>query len=316
MSNKLKVAITGVGHMGRYHVNVLSQIKTVDFTGIFDKDKKLAKAISKEYKVKHFDNFSDLLDNTDALIIAVPTSLHFSVAKEAINLNKHVLVEKPLCNNLSDARKLIKLAQKKKVKLFIGHVERYNAAVQELNKIVKSSSLICWESKRISTYTRRAFDIGVGLDLLIHDVDIALRIIKSPVKKIQSIGRKVYTKFEDILNVQMLFENGCVARFLVSRAHHQKERSLKITLKNSDIVLNFVTQDINIYRDAETNITTKPESIMYKQQSSVERVFIHKENPLKLEILDFIDSINKNKEMDYNNDLTTLETVFEIIKQI
>ena len=313
--NKIKVGVVGVGHMGSYHVNVLSQIKTIDFVGVFDKSVKVGKKIASQYYVKCFESYEKLMEQIDAIIIAVPTSLHYETARLAVENKKHVLVEKPLCNKLEDAKELVRLASGHKVKLFIGHVERYNAAVQELKKLVKKPPIL-WESKRISTYNKRPTDIGVALDLLIHDIDIAMKIIKSPIVDIEAMGKKVYTQFEDVLTAQIRFANNCLARFLVSRVQNQKERTLKINLKNSDIVLNFETQDIKIYKNAATNITTSPKSIKYKQQSSVERVFIHKENPLKLEVLDFINTILKDKEMDYESDLMTLETIFKIIEQI
>ncbi len=312
---KLALGVVGVGHMGKYHVNVLSQIRTIDFVGIYDKDENLREKIAQDYQVKAFSSLKEIIANVDALIVAVPTSLHYETAQEVIKAQKHVLVEKPLCNNLEQAKHLVALAEENNVKLLVGHVERYNAAVQELEKLITTPPIL-WESKRIGTYNKRPSDIGVALDLLIHDIDIAIKTLKSPIVDFTAMGEKIYSDFEDILIVQARFANNSLARFLVSRAHHQKDRILKISQKSSDIVLDFVTQDINIYKDAASNITTNPESIMYKQQASIERVFIHKENPLKLEILDFIDSIIEDKKIDNQSDLLTLETIFKILEQI
>lgn len=313
--NLLKIGVIGSGHMGKYHINVLNTFNHINFIGIFDKNKKEALKISQEYKIKSFSSFNEILDNVDAVVLATPTSTHYQLGKEILSRGRHLLIEKPITNNLDLARELVELAEKKKVKFLIGHVERYNAAVQELNKLVKKPYL--WESRRVGPSTRnRTIDIGVVLDLLIHDIDILLRVVKKKIIDFSAHGHKVFSNFEDVVQASIKFEGGCIANLIVSRIHHLKERSLQISQEGFTLVLDFTTQDISIFRKGQSQVTTQKSGIKYQQQSSVERMFIHKENPLKLELEFFVNLIEKNLPNDNNLDLKTLEISLEIIKQV
>lgn len=315
MKKGIIVGVAGVGHMGKYHVNVLSQIKNAHFLGVYDRDQEEARKVAREFNVSSFSHLEELCDQVDAVILATPTSTHYDLGKKILEADKHLLIEKPITDNLSKAEELISLAQTRKRKLLIGHVERYNAAVQELEKLIEEPYF--WESRRVSPNTSgRIFDVGVVLDLLIHDIDILLRLMKKKVVKISASGNRVLSDHEDAVQTILQFENGTVAGLVVSRLHHLKERLLRITQKDGTILLDFTTQDISIYRNGQSQVTTSKGSIRYQQHSSVDRMFIHKENPLKLELEHFIKLISEDIPNDNLLDLKTLEISLEIIRQV
>lgn len=315
MNQEIRIGVAGVGHMGKYHVNVLSQIKNIHFTGVYDTDQEIAKTVSSEFNVANYSSLKDLYQHADAVILATPTSTHYELGKEILLAGKHLLIEKPITDDLAKAQELIDLAQAKKQKLLIGHVERYNAAVQELENLIKEPYF--WESRRVGPNTSdRIFDAGVVLDLLIHDVDILLRVMKKKVVSISASGNKVFNDNEDVVQSVIKFENGTVAGLMASRVHHLKERQLWITQKDGTILLDFTTQDISIYRNAQSQVTTSKGSIRYQQHSNVERMFIHKENPLKLELEYFVKLIHEDLPNDNELDLETLKISLEIIRQV
>jgi len=224
-----KVGIVGVGRMGEYHAGVLSEMREAEFIGVVDSDQKRAKIISERYKTSNYREYKDLFSKVDAVVIAVPTSLHYAIGKEFIEEGIHTLLEKPCTDDLGQAEELFDLAAKKKVTLHIGHIERFNGAVQELFKIVKDPIYI--ECKRMSPFSPRSKDDGVVLDIMIHDIDIVLNLVDSDVAKINVIGNSVFSKRDDLINAQIEFENGCIANLLASRVSQNKVRTIEVTQK-------------------------------------------------------------------------------------
>ena len=307
---KPRISILGVGHMGSYHASVMSQNFPDFFRGVYDLDPEKSKLISNNFGVKSFSSIDQMLEDSDAIIIASPTPTHYSYTKKALESDKHVLIEKPLADNLEHAKEICEIAKNRRRNLLVGHVERYNAAVQELSHLIKSPRL--WISRRIGPSNDRIKGVGVSLDLLVHDLDICIRMMKSDVKKVQASGFSVDKEYEDGVSVNIEFENGCLANFLACRVSHQKERLLTIIDKDYNIILDFTNQDITVYRKGASSVTTEPNQIRYKLQSTMERLFIHKENPLKLEIEDFVNSITGNTCLDTSIDLKTLELALHV----
>lgn len=308
---KIPVGVLGVGHMGSYHAGVLSQNYPHDFVGVYDADSKRSKAIAKKHDVKSFSSIEEMTKEIKAVIIATPTSTHYEYTLKMLSENIHVLVEKPFTDNYENALELCQVSKKKNLNLMVGHVERYNGAVQELSKLVDTPYL--WLSRRIGPSNNRIKDSGVCLDLFIHDLDICLRTIKSRVCDVKASG--VFTqknRYEDAVSAQITFENGCLATFLACRVSHQKERLLTIIDKNYNLLLDFTTQDITVYKDGQSHITTEPKQIRYQLQSTIERLFIHKENPLKSEIDDFLCSIRDGKTIENELDLETLKIALKV----
>lgn len=312
----LKVAVIGAGHMGEYHIRVYAELISVKLAGIVDVNIDRAKSLALRYKTKVFKNYQDLFDKVDAVSIAVPTSFHYKITKDCLLHGINVLLEKPMTKSFIQAKELFKIAWQKKLILHIGHVERFNGAVQELKKIVKNPIYI--ESHRLTTFNSRINDIGVVMDLMIHDLDIILNLMDSKLVKINALGRKVCSKYEDIANVQLLFANGCLANITASRITEEKFRTLSIIQPNAYIFLDYTTQDLHIHRQSKSEYFVQKEEVLYKQESFIERLFVHKENPLKAEIVHFLEAVkNKSyKQIKDKTELKSLKLALEIEKLI
>ena len=219
-----KVGVVGAGKMGEYHIGVLSEMRATDLVGIVDSDQERAKIISERYNVPSYGDYKELISKVDVVVIAVPTSLHYPIGKEFLKAGVHTLLEKPCTDNLAQARELFDLSDKKNITLHIGHVERFNGAVQELFKIVKNP--IYLECRRMSPFTARAKDDGVVLDVMIHDIDIVLSLIQSDVINVNVIGSSVFSGRDDLINAQIEFKNGCIANIIASRVSQNKVRTL------------------------------------------------------------------------------------------
>ncbi len=317
MPNKIKLGLIGTGHMGQYHVNVATGLASdYDVIGIYDASADRAAEIAGRFGVKAFGNLSELIEACDAVTVGVPTIYHYQIAKEALEKGKHVLVEKPITETTEQARELVALAKSKGLVLQVGHVERFNAAVMELKKVADKPMLV--ESRRLSPPSARIGDVGVTLDLLIHDLDIITNLIGREIKSIHARGKKIYSNHEDIAVATLQFEGGAVANLTASRATQSKIRTLTISQEKAYIILDFSTQDIEIHRQASIASLSVPDELRYKQESFVEKIFIHKDNPLRQEHLHFIRCIRKEETpmVSGESDIRTLETANEILRQI
>ena len=313
--SEFKVGVVGVGKMGEYHVGVLSEMREVDLVGVVDSDQERAKKISEQYKTRSYNNYKDLFNEVDAVVVAVPTSLHYAIGKEFIEAGIHTLLEKPCTDDLSKAEELFDLAEKKKITLHIGHVERFNGAVQELFKIVKDPIYI--ECRRMSPFSSRIKDDGVVLDIMIHDIDIVLKLVNSTVVNINVIGNSIFSKRDDLINAQIEFENGCIANILASRVSQNKVRTLEVTQKESSILLDYTEQEIFVHRQSSSESQLSPGSLRYKQESLIERIFVHKDNPLKLELKHFIDCAENGSQskLAIKKELNSLQIALQILSQ-
>jgi predicted dehydrogenase len=292
----LKVGVIGVGHMGEYHTRLYNELEEVELAGVVDIDEFKAKRIGEIYNTRYFCDYHELLPLVDVVSIAVPTSLHYEVAATCLEEKKHVLLEKPMTTSLKDALFLFSLSEKKGVVLQVGHVERFNAAVQEVKRFINELYLI--ECRRLGPWIEdRITDTGVILDLIIHDVDIILSLVNSDkVEKINVAGKSVASPYEDIVCVQLIFNSGIIGTITASRVTHNKIRTLTITQKNSYIFLDYANQELHIHREAATHYSSHPNLVRFQQEGYVQRIFVHKDNPLKLELLHFIKSIIGNKK--------------------
>jgi predicted dehydrogenase len=310
-----KIGVVGVGKMGEYHVGVLSEMREVDLVGVVDSNLERAKIVSEQYKTSSYKNYKDLFPIVDAVVIAVPTSLHYEIGKEFIESGIHTLLEKPCTDDLGQAEDLFAHAAKKNVTLHIGHVERFNGAVQELFKIVKEPIYI--ECRRMSPFLTRIKDDGVVLDIMIHDIDIVLNLVESTVKKINVIGNSIFSERDDLINAQIEFDNGCIANLLASRVSQNKVRTLEVTQKESSILLDYTEQEIFVHRQSSSESQLSPGSLRYKQESLVERIFVHKDNPLKLELKHFIDCATNGskRKLSVKKELNSLNIALQILSQ-
>jgi predicted dehydrogenase len=310
----IKVGVVGLGHMGGYHASLCSMIPVVNLVAVSDFSIEQHNKV-KAPNVKKSRDFRDWISMVDAVIVAVPTDVHYEVAKTCILNGKHVLVEKPMTKNLEQAQELLELADAHNVTLHVGHVERFNGAVQEIKKIISEPFLI--ESHRMGPFAPRVQNDSVILDLMIHDLDIILSLVNSPVKDFNAHGCRVYSNSCDIASVQIFFENGVIAHVISSRVSQIKMRTMVIHQRNEFIQLDFTNQDILVHRQGSSSVQVGPDELKYRQESTIERLFVYKENALKLEIEYFINAIKSgNGKITPEQDLSTLALTFEIEKRL
>ena len=316
MKSPIRAGVVGVGHMGQYHLGVFSDLFEVELGGIADIDRNKCRRLARKYQTKGYTDYRRLSDLLDVVSIAVPTELHYKIARGFLEAGVHVLVEKPMTDNLEQAKDLFKLAESNGLVLHVGHVERFNGAVQELRKIVKDPLML--ESRRMGPFTNRNVKDGVILDLMIHDLDIILNLVKSRVRDLFAVGALVFSDREDLANVQLVFENGCLANLTASRSTQHKVRTLAITQKDSYIFLDYTDQDIQIHRGATSQHTLTRQELKYKQESTIERIFVHKDNPLKLEIKNFLDCVmnGSTKPVSTKDELYSMQVALEIIDKM
>ncbi|MFH1832412.1 MAG: Gfo/Idh/MocA family oxidoreductase [bacterium] len=310
----IKLGIIGLGRMGGYHASVCSQLNSINFFAVADPSEQAWDKVKKPDVLKSPD-YTQWIDSVDAVIIALPTELHYPVAKDCLLRRKHVLVEKPLTKTIDQATELFSIADQNNVVLHVGHVERFNGAVQELKKILDTPYLI--ECHRMGPFDPRVQNDSVVLDLMIHDLDIVINMVNSPIKKLSAHGTKVHSQNCDIASVQLTFENGVIANIISSRASQIKKRTMAIHQQNEFILLDFATQDITIHRQANSSVQVGADQVKYKQASIIEHLFIYKDNPLKHEIEHFINAIKTQENMhNQEQDIVALKVVFEIEKQL
>lgn len=309
-----KLGIIGLGHMGGYHATATRTIAHAELVGIADPNPENWKKIKSPH-VKKTKSFHEWIEEVDGIIIAAPTALHYEIAKECLERGKHILLEKPLTKNYEQAKELFAIAKEKDLTLHAGHVERFNGAVQELKKLIHKPYLI--ECHRMGPFTTRAINETVILDLMIHDLDIIVSLAQSPVKRFDVVANTVRSPLADIATVQVEFENGIIASVKSSRVSHTKQRSMAIHQESAFIKLDFTTQDIFIHRHTSEDFKVGHNQMKYRQEGMVERLFVYKDNPLKLEIEHFIRSIETGKKrIRPEQDLEALKLTLEIEKAI
>jgi predicted dehydrogenase len=277
----INVAIIGIGHLGARHLKVYSELKDkVNIAGICDIKVHRTQRLADHYKVKFFKDYRDLPPEVEAVNICTPTVTHFEIAKHFLENGVHTFVEKPMTLNVEQADRLIELAEGNNLKLQVGHVERFNAAFQSIKHFTTHPLFI--ECHRLNRFPNRSLDIGVVMDLMIHDIDIILGLVAAPLKDIQAVGINVLTPLDDIASVRLTFENGCVCNLTASRVSEDVMRKIRIFQKNSYISLDYVKQEAYIYK--------KHYKLIFKHALPIE-----KEEPLKKELESFIDCVRENQ---------------------
>ena len=316
---KVRAGVVGTGHMGQYHVLVFAELPDVELVGVVDTDAERAGAVARQYETHAFTDHRQLIGRVDVASIAVPTDRHFEVARDFLEAGVSVLVEKPMTTTLEQARELFDLAERRGAVLHVGHVERFNGAVDELRQIVRAPILV--ESRRLGPFAPRVQDDTVVMDLMIHDIDIVLRLVDSPPVRLAAQGAAVHSSVTDVANVQIRFESGTVATITASRATEEKIRTLAITQPDAYIVLDYTEQDIHIYRRAAQQYTMNRTSIRYSRASFVEHLKVHRDNPLKLELQHLLAAHRRRQAgervaLDVADDLTSLAMALEIERMI
>jgi predicted dehydrogenase len=299
----VKVGVIGVGSLGQHHARIYSRLPDVELVGICDIDKSRAKQIARKCRTSFCADYRDLYGNVDGVSIVTPTSTHKDIGLAFLGQGIHILVEKPITTSIEEADELLKRARDKNVILQVGHIERFNAGIQAIKAI--SSHPVFIECHRLSPFKKRSLDIGVVLDLMIHDIDIILNLVGSPVIKIDALGVKILTSYEDLANVRLQFENGAVCNITSSRVANKTMRKIRIFQEDAYISLDYEKQEAAIYKKSGMRITSR-------------RIPIKKEEPLLLELKSFISCIKENSPplVSGFEGREALRVALEIVKQI
>ena len=315
----VRAGVVGTGHMGQYHVLVYAELPGVELVGVADIDGDRAATIAGRYGTQAFSDHRALIGRVDVASVAVPTEQHFHVARDLLEAGISVLVEKPMTPTLEEALELFAVAARSGAILHVGHVERFNGAVDELKHLVRAPILI--ESRRLGPFVPRVQKDTVVMDLMIHDIDIVLGLVDSPPERLAAQGGSVHSEVADVAAVQIRFASGTVATITASRATEEKIRTLAITQPDAYIVLDYTEQDIHIYRRAAQEYTMARGSIRYRRASFVEHLKVHRDNPLKLEIQHLIDARRRRQTgepvvLAQADDLRSLAMALEIERMI
>lgn len=292
----LKIGVFGAGHLGKFHLNNWKEIEGVELVGFYDPSDRTAKAVIEKYNLKRFTNPEDLMALVDAADVVAPTNYHFDLCKLAVRMGKHVFVEKPMCNTMEEANELVKLVREANVKLQVGHVERFNPAFLAVKDLQLNPMFI--EVHRLSQFNPRGTEVSVILDLMIHDIDIILSLVKSDVKQVHANGVAVMTDTPDIANVRIEFDNGCVANLTSSRISMKKMRKIRLFQRDAYIGIDFLEKKSEIIKMKDTNdkdaFTFEIETKNGTKTIAVSNPAVKDVNAIKMELQQFKDAILNN----------------------
>ena len=300
---KLRVGVVGVGHIGGNHARIYAELPQAEFIAIFDIDPVRAAEIAAKYKATAARSLEEFPGMVDAASVATSTSAHFSVARDLLMRGKHLLIEKPITENTADARELAQHAAEKRLVLQVGHVERFNPVLSALEQRLTHPRFI--EAHRLSPYPNRSTEIGVVLDLMIHDLEIILHLVDSTVENIDAVGVPVLSRGEDIANARLRFTDGCIANITSSRISPERMRKIRVFQEDAYLSLDYQGQSGEIYRRVNGQITREP-------------VAIEKEEPLRQQLASFADCALTGGEprVSGSHAAAALELAVEITKRI
>lgn len=316
----LKVGVFGVGHLGKFHLNNWKEIEGVKIVGFFDPNNDNAKEVVEKYGIKRFMDEDKLIDSCDAIDVITPTTLHYDICMKAVRKGKHVFVEKPITHTLQEGKDLVNMVREANVKLQVGHVERFNPAYLAIKDMHLNPMFI--EVHRLAQFNPRGTEVSVILDLMIHDIDIILSLVKSDVKNIAASGVAVMTDTPDIANVRIEFNNGCVANLTSSRISMKKMRKIRLFQKDAYIGIDFLEKKTEIIKlkqpEDENAFSFDIDTPNGKKTIAIATPSIEPLNAIKLELNAFVDAIVNNKPTQVNeiDGYLAMEVAHQILDKI
>ena len=316
----LKIGVLGAGHLGKIHIKCIKQIDRYELVGFYDPDAATAKAVEEELGVPCFDTLETLIEAVEVVDIVTPTVQHFACASKALGLRRHVFIEKPIVATPDEASRLVRLADEAGVKVQVGHVERFNPAFIAAEPYIKSPLFI--EAHRLSMFNPRGTDVPVVLDLMVHDLDILLTIVKSNVTHISATGVSIVSPTPDITNARIEFENGAVANLTASRISLKNMRKTRIFQKDAYITVDFLDKKTEITRIHEQETSGYPYSLTLElangatRQITLEKPEVHPINAIQTELESFYDSIihNTTPAVTIDDGVKVLNLAYDILK--
>lgn len=290
--DKTKIGVFGVGHLGKHHARILNGLPTTELVGVHDLDPQRGEEIADREGVPYFARWEDLMEKCDAVDIVTPTTTHHALAAPALDAGKHVFVEKPMTHTVAEADDLIARANGTGLVLQVGHIERFNSAVMEVKKVLDSPRYI--EAHRLTLYSPRVKDIGVVVDLMIHDLDLILSFVPSNVVRCDAVGVPVLTGFEDIASARIVFDDGCVANLTASRVSVEPQRRIRVFQRETYFSIDYQKQEIAVFRKLGQN----EERMMGDPMPGITHYILHmnrEEDALTTELSDFVRCIQEGK---------------------
>lgn len=302
MTDKIKIGLFGLGHLGKIHLKCMLEVEAIELVGYYDPNEEAAAWMEKNYDIPRFTSQKDLIEKVDAIDVVTPTAFHFEIALLALQAGKHVFIEKPVTQKPEEARQLAQIAEEKNLKIQVGHVERFNPAFLALNDFPMRPLFV--EAHRLATFNPRGTDVSVVLDLMIHDLDLLLSLIDSPIADIKASGVALVSKSADICNARIEFENGCVANVTASRISMKQMRKLRIFQPDAYLSLDFLEKETQIIRlhDADnldgldTDAMIPLETAQGKKLIQLESPRIESTNAIQMELASFAAAIQEDKD--------------------
>ncbi len=320
----LKIGVLGAGHLGKIHIRCIKEIEGYDLIGFYDPNPEIATQIEKEFDVKKYGSLDELVDEVDVVDIVTPTVSHFDCASKSLKKYKHVFIEKPIVTSLDEARELIKIAGEASVKVQVGHVERFNPAFLAAEPFFDKPMFI--ESHRLAQFNPRGTDVPVILDLMIHDIDIILSVVKANIRKISASGVPVVSDTPDIANARIEFDNGCVANLTASRISLKNMRKSRFFQKDTYIAVDFLQKEVEVVRIQDTDARNSSQAVftldMGPEKGSKQILFNKPEvqplNAIKAELESFHSAIVNNSvpPVTINDGYSALDVAYQIIGKI
>ena len=287
-SSPVKVGVIGIGNMGWHHARVLSLLKEANLIGVADPNENRGKLAIEQFQCDWYENYHDLISKVDAICIAVPTLLHHEVGLECLRAGVHVLIEKPIAANEAEAKSLISASKNSNCLLQVGHIERFNPAFRELNKIVHNEEIVVLEARRHSPHADRANDVSVVMDLMIHDIDLVLELVNSKIQKLAAVGGRNSEGLIDYVNATLVFKNNIIASLTASKMSHKKIRNLSAHCQNGLVETDFLNHSLQIHRKAHESYTAEHGELVYRNDGYVEEVSTTSIEPLYAELEHFL----------------------------
>lgn len=318
----LKIGVIGTGHLGRHHARVASELTVCELVGIHDSDPSRAAAVAAEFRTKAFPDLAGLIDGVDAAVVAVPTSAHHAVARRCLDRGVHVLIEKPIASTLEEARDLVSVARERGLLIQVGHSERFNPAIRAAVAVLSGPRFI--EAHRLGVFMPRGTDVAVVLDLMIHDIDLILATVRSPVSRIDAVGVPVLSPNIDIANARLTFADGCVANVTASRVSREKVRKIRFFERDAYVSVDCSRPLVQVFRRKDVPPETLAAIARGEVPGGLESVVDYEElpldtaEPLKLQQASFVRAVEEGRrpEVDGEDGLKALEVALEILRQI
>jgi predicted dehydrogenase len=301
----LKIGVLGAGHLGKIHIRLLKEIGAFEIVGFYDPDKSVERAVTEEFGIKPFLSSEELMNECDALDIVTPTLVHYELAKKAIRKSKHLFIEKPLTHTISEAKNLLHLASEANVKIQVGHVERFNPAFIAARQFIADPMFI--ETHRLAQFNPRGTDVSVVLDLMIHDIDIVLSLVKASIRRISASGVAVVSSTPDIANARIEFDNGAVANLTSSRISLINMRKSRFFKQNTDITVDFLEKTVINHKMENAN-----------GLDSAENIRVENTNAIKMELESFANAIlcNERPLVSIDDGFKAMDVADKIIDQL